>query len=130
VATWAEEKQWISEEERAKTLELAANVTAWLDGVLAEQEGRPAHEPAAFTSASVEKKLQPLDKAVRILGKKLKPKPPKVEEEKPDKLDEAAAQLREEEGAAADGASDAAAAEPAAAHEPAEPAADSGKEEL
>lgn len=80
VGTWAEEKPQITEEETARTLELAKNVTSWLDGAVKEQEGKAGHEEPAFSSAQVEKKLAPLEKAVRVLGKKPKPKPPKVEE--------------------------------------------------
>jgi hypoxia up-regulated 1 len=78
VASWAEERPEITEAERNRTLELCENFTAWLMPLLEKQEATPLTDEPAFTSRDVSLKLSPIEKEVRKLIKKPKPKPPKV----------------------------------------------------
>ncbi|KAL1495130.1 hypothetical protein AB1Y20_016997 [Prymnesium parvum] len=77
LAAWAEERPEVTAAERAHAAAMCDNFTAWLDGVLEEQAALPAHAPPAFLSAAVTAKLEPLEKEVRRLIKKPKPKPKK-----------------------------------------------------
>ncbi|KAJ1641375.1 hypothetical protein T492DRAFT_1138319 [Pavlovales sp. CCMP2436] len=104
VGTWAEAKPQITEEETAKTLELATNVTSWLDEVVALQA--------------------PLEQAVRVLGKKPKPKP-KVEE-----ANTTATNATGSEDAAPAEAKEAGESKPAGGEGAAEGAAEPKKDEL
>mmetsp|Transcript_4126 Transcript_4126/g.13331 ORF Transcript_4126/g.13331 Transcript_4126/m.13331 type:complete len:290 (+) Transcript_4126:879-1748(+) len=76
--TWATERPEVTEAEREKVAGMCANFTTWL----AEQEEKQAalqpHEPPAFLSSDVSAKLEPIEREVRRLIKKPKPKPPKV----------------------------------------------------
>ena len=56
---------------------MCTNFTEWLDDVTAKQEQLAAHETPAFLSQQVTSKLEPIEKEVRRLIKKPKPKPPK-----------------------------------------------------
>merc|ERR1719273_944102 len=76
--TWATEKPEVTEEERINVKGLAMNFTAWLDSVQEKQAGLEVFETPAFISSEVTAKLEPLEKEVRRLIKKPKPKPPKV----------------------------------------------------
>ena len=57
---------------------MCANFTEWLDGMQAAQEALPLTEPPAFLSSTVTSKLEPIEKEVRRLIKKPKPKEKKV----------------------------------------------------
>merc|ERR1712228_228333 len=76
--TWATEKPEVTEEERTNVKGLAANFTKWLDGVQEKQAALEPFETPAFVSSEVTAKLEPLEKEVRRLIKKPKPKPPKA----------------------------------------------------
>merc|ERR1712228_266762 len=80
--TWATEKPEVTEEERTNVKGLAANFTKWLDGVQEKQAALEPFETPAFVSSEVTAKLEPLEKEVRRLIKKPKPKPPKVTKSK------------------------------------------------
>jgi len=78
LTTWAAERPEVTEEERTKVSGMCANFTEWLDAVSAEQEALALHETPAFLSREVTAKLEPIEKEVRRLIKKPKPKPKKV----------------------------------------------------
>lgn len=76
--TWAAERPEVTAEERAKVKEMCTNFTEWLDDVSAKQDALQPYEPLAFLSSQVTTKLEPVEKEVRRLIKKPKPKPKKV----------------------------------------------------
>jgi len=76
--TYAEERPEVTEAERDHVSGMCANYTEWLDEVEAKQAELPLHEPPAFLSKHVLDKLEPIEKELRKLIRKPKPKPPKV----------------------------------------------------
>lgn len=80
--TWATDRPEVTEEERNTVSEMCANFTTWLDEVEAKQAELQPFETPAFLSSEVTSKLEPIEKEVRRLIKKPKPKPPKVKASK------------------------------------------------
>merc|ERR1719399_2588653 len=76
--TWVTERPEVTEAEREKLTELCANFTEWLEEVEAKQAELPLHEAPAYLSSQVTTKLDPIEKEMRRLLRKPKPKPPKV----------------------------------------------------
>ena len=76
--TYAEERPEVTEAERDHVSGMCANYTEWLDEVEAKQAELPLYEPPAFLSKHVLDKLEPIEKELRKLIRKPKPKPPKV----------------------------------------------------
>jgi len=82
LATWATDRPEVTEEERANVAEMCANFTTWLEEAEAKQADLQPFETPAFLSSEVTSKLEPIEKEVRRLIKKPKPKPPKVKASK------------------------------------------------
>ena len=76
--TWATERPEVTEEERERVRSGCANFTEWLDAVQAEQAALAPTDRPAFLSSEVGAKLEPIERDMRRLIKKPKPKPPKV----------------------------------------------------
>merc|ERR1719217_2046180 len=76
--TWATERPEVTEAEREQAAAMCANSTAWLAEVEAQQAELALHETPAYLSHQVTTKLEPIEKEVRRLIRKPKPKPPKV----------------------------------------------------
>lgn len=76
--TWVTERPEVTEEEREKLTGLCANFTEWLEEVEAKQAELPLYEAPAYLSSQVTTKLDPIEKEMRRLLRKPKPKPPKV----------------------------------------------------
>jgi len=75
---WATERPEISEAERTHVRGLCANFTEWLDAAEEKQLQTALTETPSFLSSEVTAKLEPIEREVRRLIKKPKPKPPKV----------------------------------------------------
>jgi len=76
--TWATERPEVSEAERTQVAAMCANFSEWLEGAEEKQAALQPHEEPAFLSQHVTAKLEPIEKEVRRLIRKPKPKPPKV----------------------------------------------------
>jgi len=76
--TWASERPEVTAAERAKVAEMCVNFTTWLDAATAKQDALELHEVPAFVSSQVSSKLEPVEKEIRRLIKKPKPKVKKV----------------------------------------------------
>ena len=76
--TWVTERPEVTEAERATLTGLCANFSLWLEEVEAKQAELPLYEAPAYLSAQVTTKLDPIEKEMRRLLRKPKPKPPKV----------------------------------------------------
>lgn len=75
--TWVAERPEVTEEERTKVQGMCANLTEWLGEVVQKQQALPLHAEPAFLSEDVTAKLDPIEKEVRRLIRKPKPKPKK-----------------------------------------------------
>merc|ERR1712032_1706847 len=80
--TWATDRPEVTEAELTTVAEMCANFTAWLDEVEDKQAALQLYETPAFLSSEVSSKLEPIEKEVRRLIKKPRPKPPKVKASK------------------------------------------------
>ena len=80
--TWAAERPEVTEAERTLVAEMCANFSLWLEKAQAAQAEKAVTEPPAFLSSLVTYKLEPIEREVRRLIKKPKPKTPKVKKAK------------------------------------------------
>lgn len=69
----------VEEEERADILETCDEMTDWLLEKLAIQKDAPPHEEPVITSFEIERKIKLLDSQTRLLIRRPRKKPPKVE---------------------------------------------------
>ena len=76
--TWVTERPEVTAAERDTLTGLCANFSLWLDEVQAKQAELPLTEAPAYLSQQVTSKLDPIEKEMRRLLRKPKPKPPKV----------------------------------------------------
>lgn len=76
IASWSEEKPWITEEETKSASEKLDAFKSWLKEQEEAQGKKKSTEQPAFMSADVVTKWTPAEKAVLKLDKKSKPKPP------------------------------------------------------
>merc|ERR1740117_2000461 len=76
--TWVTERPEVTEAERSTLTGLCANFSLWLEEAEAKQAELPLYEAPAYLSAQVTTKLDPIEKEMRRLLRKPKPKPPKV----------------------------------------------------
>jgi hypoxia up-regulated 1 len=124
--TWATDRPEVTEAERDNVAGMCANFSSWLEEVEAKQAELPLYEAPAYLSNQVTNKLEPIEKEVRRLIRKPKPKPPKVKKN--------ATNATDANATAANATTDAPETPPstpdAAAEEPAEAAEDPPKEEL
>jgi len=131
LAKWAEERPWVTEEERAEAAEKLDKVEAWLEEKVAEQAKLQAHEDPAFAAAQVDAKLKGASAFVSKLAKKPKPAPPKVEKSEEKSDNSTASEESEVQAEDLDAAAeDASAGEAAAGGEEEEEQENSNKEEL
>jgi len=76
--TWVTDRPEVTEAERGQLSGMVANFTSWLEEMEAKQAEMPLYEAPAYLSQQVTSKLEPIEKEVRRLIRKPKPKPPKA----------------------------------------------------
>ena len=82
------EKSHITAEEKAKVLELAANGTEYVQGIVKSQEGRALFEDPVVTEISFQQRKDEFAAEAGKILNKPPPPPPKKEEENTAKVDE------------------------------------------
>jgi len=79
IANWTETRNWITEEEREKVLELVTLAEKWMVEKQEAQDTLEPHVDPAFHSLDVPKQLKSVALAFDTLAKKKKPEPKKLE---------------------------------------------------
>merc|ERR1712146_235867 len=77
LTTWESERPEVTSVEVAHVRGMCDNFSNWLDARLEKQAALQSYEPPAFLSHEVTAKLAPIEKEMRRLIKKPKPKPTK-----------------------------------------------------
>jgi hypoxia up-regulated 1 len=78
MAKWESEKPQVTEEERSSVLKKVDEARKWLEEKESLQTKKASHEDPAFVSDEILLQLLPIEPLVVRLGKKPKPKPPKI----------------------------------------------------
>lgn len=77
---WETEKPQVTEEERASVTEKAEVIEKWISDMEEKQAATAPHEKPAFESKDVPLQTKEIEKMMKKLSKKPKPKPPKKNE--------------------------------------------------